>query len=287
MAVKFEKVVIVGPGLIGGSVGLGLRQAGAADCIVGVGHRESSLQEALQIGAIDEGVLSVEEAAPGADLVMLTTRVGLIPEMAARAAPLMRAAGILTDVGSTKAQITERIEAALAKSGVGFVGGHPIAGSEKRGIAAARADLFQAAVCILTRTPGTNPAHLERISELWRTLGAEVLVMSPEQHDCILAQVSHLVHVAAAALVNAASDEALGHAARGFLDTTRVASGDPAVWRDICLSNGKELTAALRALRGALDDFCRAVESADADALQDLLVRAKRRRNELLNEKTP
>ena len=287
MALKLGKVVIVGPGLIGGSVGLGLRQAGAADRIVGVGHRASSLQKAQEMGAIHEGTLALEEAVPGAEIVMLATRVGLIAEMAAKAAPLMPAGGILTDVGSTKGRVTEQIEAMLAETDVGFVGAHPIAGSERRGIGAAQADLFQNALCIVTRTPNTDPNRLAKVTALWETLGAKVSVMTPEQHDKTLAQISHVVHLAAVALVNSADEAALAHAARGFLDTTRVASGDPALWRDICLSNDNQLAAALRAMTGALDEFARALERGDADALLDLLDRAKRRRDGLLNDKKP
>ena len=239
----------------------------------------------MELGAVDETSLDLESAAAEADLVVLATGVEMIAQQAAAVLPRMQKGALLTDVGSAKAAICRSVEKAFSASAaarkVRFVGGHPMAGSERRGIGSARADLFRGAVCILTPTPATDPdgAGLEIIRDLWEAVGCRVREMAPEAHDRLIAQISHLPHVAAACLVNAASDEALDLAASGFLDTTRVASGEPALWVAICLANREALLAALAALGGRLNDFGRALQSGDAKALEALLARAKSRRD--------
>ena len=281
----FDKLVIVGPGLIGGSLGLAVREKGLARRIVGVGRRSESLARAVELGAVDETSLDLEFAAADGDLIVLATGVEMIAQQAAAVLPRMQKGALLTDVGSAKAAICRSVEAAFSASNaaekIRFVGGHPMAGSERRGIGAARADLFQGAVCILTPTPATDPdgAGLEIVRDLWEAVGGHVHVMAPEAHDRLIAQISHLPHLAAACLVNAASDEALDLAASGFLDTTRVASGDPAMWVAICLANREALLAALATLGGRLNDFAQALQSGDAKALEALLARAKSRRD--------
>ena len=281
----FDRMVIVGPGLIGGSLGMAIRAKGLARRVVGVGRRQESLARAVELGAVDETSLDLEAAVAEADLVVLATGVELIAEQAAAALPRMPRGALLTDVGSAKGaicrSIAETFAAASAAERMRFVGGHPMAGSERRGVGFARADLFRGAVCILTPTPSTDPdgAALEIIRELWKAVGCHVHVMPPEAHDRLIAQISHLPHLAAACLVNAASDEALDLAASGFLDTTRVASSDPALWVGICLANREALLAALAALGGRLSDFEQALKSGDAKALEALLARAKSRRD--------
>jgi prephenate dehydrogenase len=280
----FDRLVIVGPGLIGGSLGMAARKKRLARRIVGVGRRRESLARAVQLGAVDEASLDLESAAAEADLVVLATGVETIAQQAAAVLPRMRKGALLTDVGSAKATIcrsVEKVFSASAAEEVRFVGGHPMAGSERRGIGSARADLFQGAVCILTPTPSTDPggAALEIVRSLWKAVGCRVREMTPEEHDRLIAQISHLPHVAAACLVNAASDEALDLAASGFLDTTRVASGEPALWVAICMANREALLAALAALGGRLDDFMRALRSGDAKTLEALLARAKSKRD--------
>ena len=281
----FDRLVIVGPGLIGGSLGLAVRTKGLARRVVGVGRRRESLAQAVQLGAVDETSLDLESAAAEADLVVLTTGVEMIAQQAASVLPRMRKGALLTDVGSAKAAICRSVErifsASTAAEKVRFVGGHPMAGSERRGIGSARADLFRGAVCILTPTPSTDPdgAGLEIVRDLWEAVGCRVREMAPEAHDRLTAQISHLPHAAAACLVNAASDEALDLAASGFLDTTRVASGEPALWVEICMANREALLAALAALGGRLNDFAQALQSGDAKTLEALLARAKSRRD--------
>ena len=281
----FESVVIVGPGLVGGSLGQALRAKGLARLVVGVGRRQVSLDRALERGAIDEATLDLEGAVVGADLVVLATGVGLIPRQAEAVLSRVAEGAILTDVGSVKAAICRSVEEALRRAGVAahFVGGHPLAGSEQRGVEAAREDLFRDACCILTPTEDTNRDALARVRGLWEAVGARVVELAPERHDELLAQISHLPHVAASCLVNNASDEALAFAATGFLDTTRVASGDPDLWRDICLANGEALARAARSCADALREFAAALEAQDEKAVHGLLDRAKERRDARLS----
>jgi len=278
----FSRMVIVGPGLIGGSIGLAARGLRLADRVVGVGHRRASLRRAREMGAIDQGVLAVEEAVPGADLVVLATAVGLIPAMADRAIPHMAPGALLTDVGSTKTWLAERIEPLLPGPGVAYVGAHPLAGSEQRGIEAARADLFQGSLCILTPGAHAEEHAVARVRALWQGLGASTRTMSTEAHDRALGQVSHLVHLAAACLVNAPDEAAVALGTKGFLDTTRVASGDPHLWRDICASNASVIAEALWSLSDELAGLAAAIEGGRLDEVEDALRRAKSRRDRLL-----
>ncbi len=281
----FDKLVIVGPGLIGGSLGLAVREKGLARRIVGVGRRKESLALAVEIGAVDETSLDLEAAAAEADLIVLATGVEMIARQAAAVLPRMKKGALLTDVGSAKARICRAVAAAFSASAaarnIRFVGGHPMAGSERRGIGSARADLFRDALCILTPTPATDPdgAGLEIVRDLWEAVGCRVRVMTPEAHDRLVAQISHLPHAAAACMVNAASDEALDLAASGFLDTTRIASGEPAMWVEICLANREALLAALAVFGDKLNNFAEALKAGDAKALEALLARAKSRRD--------
>ena len=276
-----EHVVIVGPGLIGGSLGMAIRAEGLARRVVGVGHRQSSLDAAVEAGAVDEGTLDLLAAVPDADMVVLATGVGKIPEQAAAIIPRMKPGGILTDVGSVKGSICRVIEASLAEPsnlGVRFVGGHPLAGSEQRGIRAARRGLFRGACCILTPTGNIDRDALSTVRRLWEGVGCRVRVLPPNVHDRLVAEVSHLPHAVAACLVNNISDEALDLAATGFMDTTRVAAGDPELWRDICMANREALSAALRALATRLENLARELDAGNADNIAEQLARAKKRR---------
>ena len=280
----FEKVVIVGPGLIGGSLGMALRHAGRARRIVGVGHRQSSLDKARKQQAIDEGTLDAVEAVADADLVVLATRVGKIIEIAGRVVPRMKRGAILTDVGSVKEAICNAVERALASSGrsdIRFVGGHPLAGSEQRGIDAATRDLFQGALCLLTPDARTDPrrAGLAEVRAMWQAVGCRVRELPPDEHDRLLAEISHVPHAVAACLIEAASEEALELAASGFMDTTRVASGEPELWLDICMANRLELVASLRRLAAEVTAFAGDLDAANAKAILERLKSAKARRD--------
>lgn len=275
----FEKLVIVGPGLIGGSIGLDSKESGLAGEVIGVGHRRSSLDDALKMGAIDRASLNIEDVAGEGDLIILCTGVGLLPEMAVKAIPLMKPGAILSDVGSTKRVITEKIDEILDRNDISFVGAHPLAGNEKRGIRAARRGLFQGSVCVITPGAHSAPEETERLMSFWRGLGATVCELDPETHDQYLAEVSHLPHLLAAALVDTVSEESLGLAATGFRDVTRIAAGDPHLWVDIFMSNKEAMAGAISGLYEKLADFSSALQKEDRDALLCLLQRAKERRD--------
>lgn len=281
----FGIVSIVGPGLIGGSIGLGLKKRGLASQVIGVGHRKTSLKKALDMGAIDKATQNLKEGVRQADIVILGTSVRQIPEMAKKVMPWMKGSSILTDVGSTKAHIVEKIEA-LRRKDVEFIGSHPLAGSERRGVEAASPDLFQGATCVLT-TVGKNSRARKRIKELWEGLGAQVRFLSPEEHDRILAFTSHLPHLLAASLVNSVKAHQRPFVGRAFKDLTRVASSDPNLWVDICLENRVELLKAIKALQVEIKTFKEVLQKRDKRRLLSGLKKAKTSRDRLINNQRP
>jgi len=240
----FRTVAIVGVGLLGGSLGLALRAQHLARRVVGVARRQATLDRAVALGAIDEGTLDVRAGVAEAELVVLATPVGAMVELARAAADAMPRGALLTDVGSTKAQLVRQLEE-VAGSRLRYVGSHPMAGSEKRGVDEATAGLFDGALCFVTPTPRTDRRALAAVTELWQALGARVRRLDPAEHDRLLALASHLPHLAAAALVNALPPEALACGGAGLRDTTRVASGDPRLWADVSLQNRERILDAL------------------------------------------
>jgi prephenate dehydrogenase len=276
----WNQVTIIGMGLIGGSLGLALKKAGLARRVVGAGHREVSLQEALSRGAADDVTVDLAAAVRGSDLVVLATPVGLFREIVEQIRPALDAGAVVIDVGSTKAAVVAALEP-LVPPGCVFVGCHPIAGSEQRGVAVARADLFQGAACVVTPTGRTPPEVLGRVEALWQGVGMTVHRLSPESHDRLLAEVSHLPHVVASALVRVIGGEAETLVGPGWSDTTRVASGDAALWRDILLSNAAEVAAALERFQGILAAWRSALRHGDAAKIEALLADSKARRDRL------
>jgi prephenate dehydrogenase len=276
----WNQVTIVGTGLLGGSLGLALKGTGLARRVLGVGHREASLREALERGAVDATFLDPAAGVRGSDLVVLATPVGLFRKMAETIRPALAPGAVVIDVGSTKAAVVADLEP-LMPAGCAFVGCHPIAGSEQRGAAAARADLFRGAVCVVTPTGRTPPAVLARVADTWTGIGMTVRQLAPDVHDRLLAEVSHLPHLAASALVRAISGEAEPLAGPGWSDTTRVASGDPALWRDILMSNAGEVAAALERLQKILAAWHGALADRDAARIETLLAESKARRDRL------
>lgn len=279
---RFKQITIVGLGLIGGSLGMAIRRRRLARTVVGLSRTAATLRAAKRRGAIDAGTTDPRRAIQGADLVVLATPADTIVPLAKRLAWFMPRGSVLTDVGSVKGGIVRSLERAMPR-GVAFVGAHPLAGSEQRGIAAARANLFDGSVCIMTATSQTDARALKRVLGLWKPLVRRVVVMHPARHDRLLAAVSHVPHLIAFCLVNATEDEARSLAPRSFLDATRVAQSDPALWDDILLGNRAALLAAVgrfdrqwRVLRtqvaqGNRAALLRFLASAQAkrDALQD------------------
>lgn len=281
---QFDTVCIIGPGLIGASIGLALKKRYLAKTVIGVGHRASSLEQALQIGAIDVGNLNPDKVVKNADIVILATSVNKIVEYAKHILPLMKSNAILTDVGSTKNYIVKQI-ADRKRDDVAFVGAHPIAGSEKKGPSYASPDLFENCTCFITPFDDHKNAQ-EIISELWRFLGAEVKCISPEQHDEILAFVSHLPHLIASCLINVIDEEYLTYGATGLKDTTRVASGDPELWRDIFDQNRENTVKSIDRFITELTGFKNDLQSGNDKKIFDRLKKAKLSRDGFFHNHT-
>ncbi len=252
-----RRLAILGVGLIGGSVGLAARRAGGWHV---VGFDPSGGPAALDRGALDELATDPTAAAADADLVVLAVPVGI-------AAGLLPAAAgpVVTDVGSTKRSIAR----AAATAGVRrFVGSHPMAGGERGGVVQARADLFDGAVCLVTPTVDTDPRAVETVEAFWRSVGARPRRLSPDEHDRLVADVSHVPHVAAAAVTRAADPAAVPLAAGGWRDVTRVAAGNPDLWRDILLDNHDHVRTGLARLRDDIDGLIAALDRGDATAVR-------------------
>jgi prephenate dehydrogenase len=279
--VTFNKIAIIGVGLIGGSIGEAVKKRRLAGTVVGIGHRASSINEAIARGAIDEGTLDAVKGTAGADLVIIATPVCLIPEFGKKVSRSLKKGCIVTDAGSTKSSIVGQLEKSMP-AGVDFVGSHPLAGSEKRGVASAREDLFKGSVVIMTKTKKTDKAALKKLGSFWKSLGVgRVAIKSPAEHDRIVAQISHLPHIAAAALVSSASDKSLEFASTGFKDATRIAASDPGIWRDICITNSKEIVRALGDYERSLSRIKKLIKEGSAAKLRRELERSKARRQRL------
>jgi prephenate dehydrogenase len=285
----FERTTIIGVGLIGGSLGLALKERGLAGEVVGVGYREATLRRAQKLGAIDRWTLDLAEGVRGSGLVALCTPVGLVAEKAAEALPAMAPGSILTDVASTKAAITRKIEAMLGAGSVrgarprdiAFVPAHPMAGSEKRGNESARADLFVGARVILTPTERTPAGAVTAVRRIWEGVGARVEILDADEHDRIVAQISHLPHLVAPAIVNAVEDAALAYAAAGMKDTTRIAASDVQLWIDIFKDNRENVLGALKNFDVELQAVWDALLHEDWAALAVFLERARKQRRTL------
>lgn len=280
---RFQKVALLGVGLLGGSLGLALRRLGLAGRVHGYVRRESAVPECRAAGAVDTVGTDLAEAVHGADLVVFCTPLGQMPPLAEKAAPNLAPGALVTDVGSVKAPLVRALEPILGAVGARFVGSHPMAGSERTGVGAARADLFAGAVCVVTPTPASDPAAVAAVSRLWEALGGRVLTMSPEAHDERVARTSHLPQALAATLAHLVlSPEAPPEQARlcagGFRDGTRVASGSPEMWRDIFLANREPVTRALDEFCRAFDLLRQAVAAGDAATLERFLTTARQRR---------
>ena len=262
---KANHVSILGVGLLGGSIGLAIRSRLSKWHVSGYGHRQATVDAALQIGALHEGYVSLAPAVKDAGLVILCTPVGLFRPLLAELAPLLAPGTIVTDVGSTS-DIVKAAETLLPE-GVHFVGSHPMAGSEKRGVQHAKADLYEGALCILTPTANTSPQALEAVKQFWADLGMRTCQISPEEHDRRLADVSHLPHAVAAALMSLQDEDSIALAGKGFYDMTRIAGGDGALWRDIFLDNRDNLRQSIARLKDRLDLILDLIDDNEAQAL--------------------
>ena len=285
--VKIDRLAIIGVGLIGGSFALALKQAGAVREVIGVGRSAANLALARQHGLIDRAVDFAE--AGQADCILLAMPVGEIAAVLAQLAPHLKAGAVVTDAGSTKANVIAAARTALGARFNDFVPGHPIAGSECNGPLAARADLFQARKVVLTPEPETQAAALALVTSLWAVTGAQVEILDAALHDQVFAAVSHLPHLAAYALVNELaqrenSAEFFRFAASGFRDFTRIAGSSPEMWRDIALANHGALLNELDAYIAALQQLRHAVEAGDHHTLLKIFSQARNAREHWLNK---
>ncbi len=281
-----NKLCIIGVGLIGGSLARALRAAKAARTIVGYSRNPAHLQRALQLGAIDRAETVLADAVQDADMVVLAVPVGAMAEALREIAPRLGARAVVTDVGSVKGAVVAEARNALGARFSVFVPGHPLAGTEKSGVEASLARLFDGKRVVLTPEPDTDPGAVQRVTDMWRATGAEVLTMTAAHHDEVLAATSHLPHMLAYTLVDTVlklndHDTMFALTASSFRDVTRVAASDPEMWHDICLTNRAALAKMLKHYRGQLDELLAAIESGDGQYLRELFQRAKQQRDTL------
>jgi prephenate dehydrogenase len=277
---KFNKVIIFGVGLIGGSFALALRRANVVNEVVGFGRSAATLEQARQLGIIDRIGLDVAAEVCDADLVLLATPVGQMSDLMARIASHMGARTLMTDGGSTKGDV---VAAAYANLGIKvgqFVPAHPIAGAEQSGAAAARADLYAGKKVVLTPLPENSPETIARVRKAWELCGAVVSELTAQQHDEVFAAVSHLPHLLSFALVHDLAqrdnrDQLLSFAASGFRDFTRIAASSPEMWRDICMANKTALLGELADYMQELETIRRALAADDAKKLEDIFSLAR------------
>ena len=273
-----SKIGIIGPGLLGGSIGLAIKSHNLSARVIGVGHRTRSIDRAIEIGAIDQGSLDIRDLAE-CELVIIATPIGLIRQSLEELGFVLASGAVVTDVGSTKRSICQWGKQ-LARRKIEFVGSHP-----KRGVDFARPDLFINANCFVTPMTGNTSQAVDLVCQLWKTLGMRIIKTSPSEHDKLLAAVSHLPHMVAAGLVNACSEDQIKFSGTGFMDTTRIASGDVNLWHDIIVSNSDYLSAILKKFTNQLEKVRHAIEKGDSKAICAFLEKARIRREDLVQFK--
>lgn len=288
MAVHFKRVALVGIGLIGSSLAHAIRRHGLADHVAISTRRTATLERARELGLGDSYFEDAAEAVRDADLVIVSVPVGSSGDVAARIAGSLKPGAILSDVGSTKASVVAQMQPHVP-SGVHFIPGHPIAGTEHSGPEAGFAELFEGRWCILTPLPETDAGKLEALSEFWRACGSKVDIMDPAHHDMVLAIVSHLPHIIAYNIVGTADDleavtksEVIKYSASGFRDFTRLAASDPTMWRDVCLHNKDAILEMLARFSEDLSALQRAIRWGDGDRLFDLFTRTREVRRSII-----
>ena len=287
----FEKLCIIGVGLIGGSIARTARQHGLACSIVGYGREEDeeNLVKAYQIQVIDDYTLDIKQAVDGADCVIIATPVGTIKSVFNELKPFWSERVVYSDVGSTKGSVIAAIEQVFGYVPCNFVPAHPIAGAERSGVSASIEDLFSNKRLIITPLPDTSGEALAKIQVFWQQLGALVSVMDVDHHDTVLAATSHLPHLLAFALVDLLGRkdeqvEIFKYAAGGFKDFTRIASSDPTMWLDICLANKHKIIPLIEQLKGELDSLELALETDNSRQLFETFTYARQARQRFLDQ---
>lgn len=289
MTTKVQTVCIIGTGLIGGSLALALKQSGFCQRIVGTGRTESTLKKAIELGVIDHYETDFTAAVKDADIVVVAVPLSAMKKVFETIAPGLSSTAIVTDAGSAKQTVINDAESVFSDNAARFVPGHPISGTEKSGVTAAFAELYKNRKVILTPTESTDIKALKVIEAMWQAAGAEVETMSAQHHDMVLAGTSHLPHILAFGLVDCLNkledvDEVFRFAAGGFRDFTRIASSDPVMWRDICMSNRDDILAMMKKYQDELQSLTDALQKNDGDELIEIFSRAKKARDQFNNE---
>lgn len=282
-----RRVAVIGLGLMGGSIGLAIKSRTLAWEVAGYTRTPARGRQALRRGAVDRLCTSMAEAVEGADLLVYCAPVRTIPTLVRESLHNLKAGQVLTDVGSTRAFLQSEIPPLLKQSGAVFVGSHPIAGSEHQGIDAARADLYERAMVLLTPGADAPAKAVSFVRKFWRDLGGRVVVMDSREHDRILAKTSHMPHLIASLLATTVGRtprraELAAFCGAGFADTSRVAEGSPEVWLDIVSTNRSNLEEELRAYRGELDKLLRQLAECDFDGVLRVLENGRAARRELI-----
>ncbi len=282
-----KRLAIVGVGLIGGSLARILREKGEVGEVVGIGRGKANLERAVELGVIDRYSHDPAEGVAGADMVFIATPVCTIAGIVAEIAPFLALGCIVTDGGSVKEEIVSACEP-LMPAGCHFVGGHPIAGTERSGVDASFSTLYQGRRCIITPTSTTDKAALEKVVRMWEIAGSDLVMMDVAKHDRVVGAISHLPHMVAYSLVNAVGEydgygeNLLKYSAGGFRDFTRIASSDPAMWRDIALQNSQALLEMMDFFAGYYAELRALVASGDGDKLELFFARSKEYRDGLV-----
>ncbi|WP_291995537.1 prephenate dehydrogenase/arogenate dehydrogenase family protein [Candidatus Accumulibacter sp. ACC003] len=287
----FDKVVVFGVGLIGGSFALALKAAGQVGEVVGFGRSLGSLTQALELGIVDRVGFNIGQEVSSADLVLIATPVGTTPEIMARIAPCLGPQTVVTDAGSTKEDVVAAARANFGERLGQFVPAHPIAGAENSGALAARADLYCHKHVVLTPLPESTPASIARVRAAWECCGGLIRELTPAEHDRVFAAVSHLPHLLSFALVHELArrdnrDLLFAFAASGFRDFTRIAASHPEMWRDICLANRTALLDELDRYRAQLDDLRAALHDNNGARLHETFDVARTARRAWVENKT-
>lgn len=284
----FQKITIVGVGLLGGSLGMAARRKKLAREVAGYVRRDASLKECEAAEAVDYATTDLLAAVSHADLVVLCTPLAQMRSLAQRLAPALKPGALVTDVGSVKTGVVRAVAPVIRRAGAQFIGSHPMAGGEKMGVLASRADLYEGAVCVVTPDQHAPTGAVRKLERFWQALGARTVRMDAAEHDRLVSRSSHLPHLAAATLVNVILDSAASPAqaelcATGFRDTTRVASGSPEMWRDIALANRQNLARSITAYVAKLKSVQAALKQGDGTALEKFFAAAKERRDHWCN----
>lgn len=283
----YEQVTIIGVGLLGASIAKACRHEGLAGKVIGFGRNESNLKKAEELEIIDSRSADLKSAVENADLIIMCMPVGSMAPLAKEFIPWVKKGCHITDVGSVKGPLVKELEE-IVQGSAHYIGSHPLAGGEKSGLSASDKDLFKGARCIITPTASADAEALKKISLMWEKLGMTVDVMDAEEHDQALGAVSHLPHVVAYALINAVAglktsgnQEYLLFSAGGLRDTTRIASGDPAMWRDICIHNRTQVLKYIDRFQDALGKIRGYIENEEGEALKEAFKTANEHRLKL------